>query len=71
MYPARFLLYRSYVGDRFQNYALFRGQHYFSAFAAGSVNFCKSDAILGENDVFREFNLPRSQNSIQAVTGKQ
>lgn len=44
---------------------------YFSAFAAGSVNFCKSDAILGENDVFREFNLPRSQNSIQAVTGKQ
>lgn len=36
-----------------------------------SVNFCKSDAILGENDVFREFNLPRSQNSIQAVTGKQ
>lgn len=71
MYPARFLLYRSYVGDRFQIHALFRGQHYFSAFAAGSVNFCKSDAILGENDVFREFNLPRSQNSIQAVTGKQ
>lgn len=71
MYPARFLLYRSYVGDRFQIYALFGGQHYFSAFADGSVNFCKSDAILGENDVFREFNLPRSQNSIQAVTGKQ
>ena len=71
VYPARFLLYRSYVGDRFQIHALFRGQHYFSAFAAGSVNFCKSDAILGENDVFREFNLSRSQNSIQAVTGKQ
>jgi len=71
VYPARFLLYRSYVGDRFQIHALFRVQHYFSAFAAGSVNFCKSDAILGENDVFREFNLPWSQNSIQAVTGKQ
>ena len=71
MYPACFLLYRSYVGDRFQIHALFRGQYYFSAFAAESVNFCKSDAILDENDVFREFNLPRSQNSIQAVTGKQ
>ena len=71
VYPARFLLYRSYVGDRFQIHALFRDQHYFSAFAAGSVNFCKSDAILGENDVFREFNLPRSQNSIQTVTVRQ
>lgn len=69
--PAGFLLYRSYVGDRFQIHALFRGQHYFSAFAAGSVNFCKSNAILGENDIFREFNLPRSQSSIQAVTVKQ
>ena len=69
--PARFLLYRSYVGDRFHIHALFKGQHHFSAFAAGSVIFCKSDAILGENDVFREFNLPRSQNSIQAVTDKQ
>lgn len=71
VYPARFLLYRSYVGDRFHIHALFRDQHHFSAFAAGSVNFCKSDAILGENDVFREFNLSRSQNSIQAVTAKQ
>lgn len=31
--PACFLLYRSYVGDRFHIHALFRGQHYFSAIA--------------------------------------
>ena len=69
--PACFLLYRSYIGDRFYIHALFRDRHYFSAFAAESVNFCKSDAILGENDVFRDFNLPRSQNPFQAMTDKR